>query len=277
MKKDKEKIIQSDLSRLLKKYSKSDVIFTMEKEYQSASTRMIDVALIDDNSILKKLKPSEKAVKVLADSIKDNGVIAPLVLRAKKDHYEVVIGRKRLFAARSAGLKQIPALIHDYTDEETLLILLAVTRDEHDANAVEMALIAQQLVRNYQYTQSQVATLAHLSRPQITNMLRLLHLPDSVIASIASGKIQYGHARTLITLPESMIIDMVKQIELEKLTVRQVEEAVSLMKGKIVTTKPFADIEQKYNAHFKQKQNTLSITFNDETQLQEFIHYLKQK
>lgn len=277
MKKDKEKIIQSDLSGLLKKYSKSDVIFTMEKEYQTASTRMIDVALIDDNTFLKKLKPNDKAVKILADSIKDNGVIAPLVLRAKKDHYEVIIGRKRLFAARSAGLKQVPCLVHDYNDEETLLILLAVTRDEHDTNAVEMALIAQQLVSAYHYSQGQIATLAHLSRPQITNMLRLLNLPDSVVNSIAAGRIQYGHARSLITLPESMILEMAKQIENDKLTVRQVEEAVALLKGKLTNEAPYHDVEAIYGAHFKAKRNILHITFKDEQHLKDFIEHIKKK
>lgn len=277
MKKDKEKIIQSDLSRLLKKYAKSDVIFTMEKEYQATSTRMIEVALIDDNAFLKKLKPNEKAVKNLADSIKDNGMIAPLVLRAKKDHYEVIIGRKRLFSARLAGMKQVPCLVHEYTDEETLLILLAVTRDEHDTNAVEMAFIAQQLVQNYHYTQGQIALLAHLSRPQITNMLRLLNLPDSVIASIAAGRIQYGHARSLITLPESMILEMAKQIEAEKLTVREVEDAVSLMKGKLTNEKPYHDVEAIYDARFVVKKNTLHITFKDAHHLKDFIEHIKRK
>lgn len=271
MKNDNSKIIKQNLSTLLKKFSKNDVIVKMEKEYNSSSAKVLPTLLIDDNSVLKDVKINDRDVKNLTESILANGILTPLVVRPRNDHFEIVLGRKRLFAAKLLNLREVPAIIRDINDEEMLIMLLAFMRDNHDINAVGIAILCDRLTKEYRYTQQSLADLTHQSRSQITNTLRLLNLPKHVLDEISSSRLSYGHAKALATLPESVINDFVVKIHNESLSVRSVERMVANYKHTSTTVSKEKAIEKKYDAEVKTSHKSVTLKFKTEDELKQFI------
>jgi len=271
MKNDNTKIIKQNLSTLLKKFSKNDVIVKMEKEYNSSSAKVLQTLMIDDNGVLKDVRINEKDVKNLTESILANGILTPLVVRPKNDHFEIVLGRKRLIAAKLLNLKEVPAIIRDINDEEMLIMLLAFMRDNHDINAVGIAILCDRLTKEYRYTQQSLADLTHQSRSQITNTLRLLNLPKHVLDEISSSRLSYGHAKALATLPESVINDFVAKIHIESLSVRSIERMVANYKHISTTISKEKGIEKKFNAEVKTSHKSVTLKFKTEDELNEFI------
>jgi len=274
MKNDNTKIIKQNLSTLLKKFSKNDVIVKMEKEYNSSSAKVLPTLLIDDNSVLKDVKINDKDVKNLTESILANGILTPLVVRPKSDHFEIVLGRKRLIAAKLLNLKEVPAIIRDINDEEMLIMLLAFMRDNHDINAVGIAILCDSLTKEYRYTQQSLADLTHQSRSQITNTLRLLNLPKYVLDEISSSRLSYGHAKALATLPESVINDFVEKIHTDRLSVRSIERMVANYKHISTTISKERAIEKKFNVEVKTSHKSVTLKFKTEDELKEFIDIL---
>lgn len=226
MKGAKKKIIQEDLSSLIKKFSQNDVIAEMEKEYANRPTRSIPSLKIDDSPFLKRAKIPEKTVDRFAKAIQERGIFAPLIVRPKLSHYELVLGRKRFHGGKRANLQEFPCIVREISDEEVLLMLLADVRDQRDANMVEMALIYERLASEFHYRQQTLADISHQSRSQITNTLRLLSLPFDIIDEVSLGLLSYGHAKAIASLPEDEIHALAKRIHEEKLSVRQVEQIV---------------------------------------------------
>lgn len=224
MRKSKGVSLSSSLSELVRKFSKNDVIAEMEKEYQSVAAKNIPLFQIDDNSFIKRVPMPFEAVDRIYKSIGEKGLFNPLVVRPSGSHYELVLGRKRYYAAKKAGLKEVPAVIKEVGDEETLLMLLADTRDQREANIVEMALVYEELAERFGYSQATLADLSHQSRSQVTNTMRILRLPDHIIDEISEGKLSYGHAKAIVSLSDEEIEETVRLIHQEKLSVRQTEE-----------------------------------------------------
>jgi ParB family chromosome partitioning protein len=195
----------------------------MEKEYQSVAAKNIPLALIDDNSFVKRVEIPPEVVDRIGKSISEKGLFNPLVVRPSGSHYELILGRKRYFGAKKAQLREVPAVIAEVSDEETLLMLLADTRDQREGNVVEMALVYGELAKRFDYSQSTLANLSHQSRSQVTNTMRILSLPDNVIAEISSGKLSYGHAKAIASLSDEEIEEVVRLIHEEALSVRQTE------------------------------------------------------
>ena len=202
----------------------------MKKEYKVLPNRLVNVDQIDDSVFLKRIKYSQKQLEVLINAYNNKSFIEPLIVRPKKDHYEVVVGRKRLYAARLSDIDQIHVIVANFSDEETLLIMLTIARDEHSVNPIELALIFSSLAKEYKYTQQQLAQLTKISRPQVTNIMRMLNLPDQIVNDVIKGKLDFGHARTLITLPENIAIELAEYTKKEGLTVRQLEQKVLMIK-----------------------------------------------
>lgn len=141
------------------------------------------------------------ALAELADSIRQKGIIQPLVLRnlAGSDDYEIVAGERRWRAAQLANVHELPAVIRDYSDEEVLEIAIIENIQRADLNAMEEAIGFRQLIDRHGHTQEKLATALSKSRSHIANMLRLLQLPDDVQNMVRYGKLTAGHARALIT------------------------------------------------------------------------------
>lgn len=278
MKKENKKLLKSNLSSLVKKFSKSDVISDMEKEYQTASAKLFKVEVIDDNSYLKKAKISDSIISAISDSIKENGLKSPLILRVKKDHYEIVLGRKRLLASKYGKLQLVPAVVINLNDEEMLLMLLADNRDQRNPNVIETAFLCNELVTQFKYTRQTLADITHQSRSQITNIMRLLNLPDSIIRDISVGKLSYGHAKAIASLPESVVLEVVGEIYSKHLSVRQIEQIVGKYKSSFGV---FSDEENalgiKYHSSTNIKKRSVVFSFSNEEDKRIFINNLLNK
>jgi ParB family chromosome partitioning protein len=219
-----KRFVKEDLNDLVKKFSKNDVIAEIEKEYQFQSSKAIALSLIDDNSFVKRCRMQEVVVQQFASGIKEKGLWSPLVVRPSGGHYELILGRKRYYGAKLAGLTSVNCVVADVGDEETLLMLLADTRDQRDGNIVEMALVYQSLISKFNYSPQTLANLSHQSRSQVANTIRILNLPDHIITDICLGKLSYGHAKAIASLSDEEIESICKLIHNEHLSVRETEE-----------------------------------------------------
>ncbi len=211
------------LSSLMERFAQNDVIAELEKEYQSAGGLKISLSLIDDNKLVRKIRPKKDSCERMASGIVARGLWNPLLVRPSGDRYELILGRKRYYGSRLAKLEEVPCIVQDKDDEEMALMLLADLRDQRDTNVVEMALVFDFLIKNFSYSQANLADIAHVSRPQVTNILRLLRLPEPVFDMVAKGNISYGHAKALIPLPYEDCLELADEILEKNLSVREVE------------------------------------------------------
>ncbi|MCQ2792113.1 MAG: ParB/RepB/Spo0J family partition protein [Bacilli bacterium] len=215
---------KNQLSKLVNRFSKSYVIEEMERNLRQAKETELLVTNIDDNAIIKSAIIPNETLKNIADSISKTGLNHPLIVRPKKNYYEIIFGRKRLLAMKKYKIYKAPARIINVNNEEMLFMLLADNRGQRNANIIETALVLKELSEKYHYNQATLGELAHQSRSQITNILRLLNLPKWIIDDISIGKLTYGHAKAIASLPETTIEDFVRKIYEEKLSVREIEE-----------------------------------------------------
>lgn len=167
----------------------------------------------------------QNELQELADSIKENGVFQPILVRKSLSGYELVAGERRLRASKLAGLQEIPVIIKDFNDKEMMEISLLENIQRKDLTPIEEASAYEQLIKKLNYTQDQLAKRIGKSRANVTNLLRLLSLPKEVQNLVNEGSLSYGQARTLLALDsEDKIIDLAKRSVKEGLSVRQLEE-----------------------------------------------------
>lgn len=223
-------------SALVDRFSKLDVIAEMEKEYQSLASKNLPLSEIDDNSYIKSVQFTKEVKNSLGESIKERGIFSPLLVRRKGSHYELILGRKRYYGAKAAGLSVVPAIICEISEEEMLLMLLADIRDQREGNILELAYIDKALVTKFHYSQQTLAKLTYQSRSQITNTMRLLSLPDPIIKEISNGELTYGHARALLGLSQEEIMALTETIHKNNLSVRETELLAKEIKNKKATS-----------------------------------------
>lgn len=174
----------------------------------------------------------EEALSELVHSIKEIGLLQPIVVRPSKTGYELVAGERRLRASKKAGLKTIPALIRHTADDQMLRDALLENIHRSNLTPLEEAAAYQQLLNDFGGTQDELAAKLGRSRPQITNTLRLLNLPPAVQRRVAAGVLSAGHARALLGLKDVAAIEkLANRIVAEGLSVRSVEEIVALDEG----------------------------------------------
>ena len=171
---------------------------------------------------------SEEALQSLSDSIKENGVLQPLLLRSRPNGYEIIAGERRWRAAQKAGLNTVPAIIKELNDQETLEIALIENLQRENLSAIEEAEGFNRLIQNYEYTQDVLGKIVGKSRSYIANILRLLTLPTDVQNLVRENKLSAGHARALVGYPQAS--DIAKKIIAQDLSVRQTENLVSALK-----------------------------------------------
>jgi len=211
---------------------------------------MVKITMVEPNREQPRRKFDEDALQELADSIKQFGVIQPLIVQDRKSHYEIIAGERRWRASKLAGLKEIPVIIRDYTEKEILEVSIIENIQREDLNAIEEAQAYKDLIEKFDLTQDEVAEKVSKSRPEIANSMRLLKLCPEVQQMIVDEMLSKGHARTLLAVE-----DPEKQLELaqrafdEKLSVREVEKLVKNM-DKPVKPKPVTD-------------ETLQLIYND--------------
>ncbi len=169
----------------------------------------------------------------LADSIKQNGVLQPILVRRKGAGYEIVAGERRYQAAKLAGLKEIPVNIKDISDSEVFQLALIENLQRADLNPIEEAQGYSKLLKDNGFTQEQLGKILSKSRSAIANTLRLLDLPKDVQDLMAAGKLTAGHARAILAIPdEDARIELANKVVNEQLSVRQTENLASLFSGR---------------------------------------------
>ena len=185
----------------------------------SSTNLPIEHIISNQNQPRKDFSPDE--LNSLASSIKETGIIQPILVRKNNDLYEIVAGERRWRAAQIAQIHEVPVVIKELTDEEVVKISIIENIQRVDLNPIEEANSYNQLIRDFGYTQEKVAASLGKSRSYITNLLRLLSLPQSVIKHLKEGKLTIGHARALVGARNSEFL--AKKIIEENLSVRDIE------------------------------------------------------
>jgi ParB family chromosome partitioning protein len=194
--------------------------------------RQVPIDQISTNPDQPRTHFDDQSLEELAASMKEVGVLQPIVVTGGKDGYVLIAGERRWRAAKRAGLAEIPAVIREATGNSTLVEALVENVQRQDLTPLEEAHAYQQLLENYGMTQEQVATRVGKSRPTISNTLRLLQLPMEVQELVDSGDLSAGHARALVGLDDTAYaVHLAQKAVDEGWSVRQMEEAVRLRKG----------------------------------------------
>lgn len=195
------------------------------------NTTELDIDLIKPNPDQPRTRFPEESLDELAQSISNNGIIQPIVLRQKDGEYEIVAGERRWRAAQKAGLKKVPVVIKEVSDEKLLELALIENIQRQELNAVEEAKAYRKLVDNIGLTQEMVAERVGKNRTVITTFLRLLKLPDEVLKLIEEEKISAGHGRALLMTDDSEAQKRIGSMIAEmSLSVRETEKAVKRVK-----------------------------------------------
>lgn len=187
----------------------------------------LETRLIRNNSLQPRSDYPEAAMQELMQSIKEKGILQPILVRRIGDSYEVVAGERRLRAARALNLGKVPVIIKDLTNREALVIALIENIQREDLNPIEEAKAFQKLIGEFGYNHEQVAQSVGKDRSTVTNLLRLLNLKEYVQSAIISDQISMGHARALVGLDKEEDLKFFFDRTLAKdLSVRQLEEAI---------------------------------------------------
>lgn len=186
--------------------------------------REIDTALMKPNPFQPRKQFDQEKLEELAASIKEHGVVQPIVVRPKGEGFEIVAGERRWRASRMAGLKTMPAVVKEFTERQVMEIALIENLQREDLNPIEEAEAYEKLIREFGLTQEDLAKRLGKSRSQVANTLRLLHLTSGVRQSVAQGKVSMGHAKVLLSVSEGKRQEaLARAIEEKGLSVRETE------------------------------------------------------
>ncbi len=195
---------------------------------EDSDLRLLPISKIEPNSNQPRENFDGDKLDALADSIAEHGIIQPIaVRRVDAEHYQIIAGERRWRAARKAGLEEVPARILDADDRTTMVLALVENLQREDLNPVEQARGLKKLMEDYGFTQETAAQRVGWSRPAVANALRLLALPEDVLAKLEEGTLSAGHARSLLPLGDADLIGQTaEQVIQEELSVRQTEALV---------------------------------------------------
>ena len=168
----------------------------------TGEVRRIPVASIEPHPGQPRRIFAEDALAELADSISARGVIQPIIVRPNGHRFQIVAGERRWRAAQKARLHEIPAIVREFSNEETLEVALVENIQRRDLNAIEEAQAYKRLIDDYGHTQDALGKIVHKSRSHVANLMRLLDLPAKVQVMVGAGQLSMGHARALVTAPD---------------------------------------------------------------------------
>ncbi|HDG5463128.1 ParB/RepB/Spo0J family partition protein [Staphylococcus aureus] len=254
--------------------------------------KQIDISDIKPNPYQPRKTFDENHLNDLADSIKQYGILQPIVLRKTVQGYYIVVGERRFRASKIAGLKYVSAIIKDLTDEDMMELAVIENLQREDLNAIEEAESYQRLMTDLKITQQEVAKRLSKSRPYIANMLRLLHLPKKIADMVKDGRLTSAHGRTLLAIKdEQQMLRLAKRVVKEKWSVRYLENHVNELKNvsskseteKVDITKPKfikqqeRQLREQYGAKvdISIKKSVGKISFEFESQ-DDFVRIIEQ-
>lgn len=198
---------------------------------KSAADFEVKISLVEPNKEQPRKNFEEDALNELADSIKQHGIIQPLVVVKKDEHFEIVTGERRWRAAKIAGLKTVPVVVKNLTEQQIMELSLIENLQREDLNPIEEAMAYQKLMQEFNMTQEELSRKVSKSRTVIANTVRLLKLDEGVKELLSKGEISNGHARSLLALENlDEQYDIAMRIVEEGLSVRETEELVRQMK-----------------------------------------------
>lgn len=232
-----------------------------EKGAEGAET-MVKITMVEPNREQPRKNFDEDSLQELADSIKQFGLLQPILVQDRKDHYEIIAGERRWRASRMAGLQEVPVIIRNYSEQEIVEISLIENIQREDLNPIEEAQAYKRLLTEFHLKQDEVAERVSKSRAAVTNSVRLLKLSDEVQQMVIDDMISTGHARALLAVedPEEQY-NLAQKIFDEKLSVRDVEKLVKNLHKPAKTKKPddktleaiYQDIEEKLKQRLSTK------------------------
>ncbi len=201
-----------------------------ESAKRQTADRVINIPVEDvtPNPYQPRIQMNNESLEELAASIKEKGVVQPILVRSMgTDKYEIIAGERRFRACKMVGLPEVPAIVKEVNDTEAMAIAITENIQREDLNAVELARAYSALMNEFHLTQEQLAKSVGKSRPAVANMMRLLQLPQEIQENILSSKISMGHARALLSLEQQNLqIELCKKIIELELSVRQTEKMV---------------------------------------------------
>lgn len=261
-----------------------DDISNGSSDVKTSGKTEIDIDKIRANPYQPRKQFDEKALKELSDSIKENGVFQPILIRQSISGYELVAGERRLRAAKLAGLKKIPAIIVEFDDRQMMEISLLENIQRENLTPIEEAKAYDQLIKKLKYTQEELSKHLGKSRANIANMLRLLSLPGEVQELVNEGKLSYGQARTLLSLEdEERMIELAERTVKEGLSVRELESITAVNKQKKPEKKkktakrdPFTEdvvnrLQKKFATKVEIKNKSIIIRYTDTEDLNRLL------
>ena len=248
--------------------------------------KIVQIKDIQKNPYQPRKEFSEEKIQELAQSIKENGLIQPIIVRKSPVlGYEILAGERRYRASIAAGLSEIPVIIKQLSDQDMMLHSIIENLQRENLNPIEEAKAYQSLIYKG-FTHTEIAEKMGKSRPYITNLVRLLGLPKHILTEVESGKLSQAHARLLIQLSSDKQDKLLNRIQTENLSVRQVEQI--LQKTKKISKKEkdyFVKEEEQtlkkilgLEVHIKlQKKDSgkITISFHNQDEYQQFINSLK--
>ena len=238
-----------------------DMNFESELENKKDNKNLIDINLIKSNSDQpRKVFDNEKIIE-LAESIKHNGIIQPIILQKEsKDKYIIIAGERRWRAAKLIGLKEVPAIILELTDKEVLEISLIENIQREDLNAIEEAVAYKKLISEFNLTQEELSKRIGKSRVTITNTLRLLNLNENVQQYLIEGVISEGHGRVLLGVTDAKVqYELAQNVIDDKLSVRELENIIKRIRNNSeINTRV---VHKEKNPYYKDVTNRLENYF----------------
>lgn len=241
--------------------------YEASKNGEQGTETIVKITKVEPNREQPRKNFDEDALQELADSIKQFGVIQPIVVQDRKDHYEIIAGERRWRAAKLAGLKEVPVIIKNYTEQEIVEISLIENIQREDLNPIEEAQAYKRLLTEFNLKQDEVAERVSKSRTAVTNSMRLLKLSEDVQQMVINDMLTTGHARALLAIedPEEQYTIAQKVFD-ERLSVRDVEKLVKNLhkpvKAKKMNDKTleiiYKDIEEKLQQMLSTKVSVIS-------------------
>ncbi|OOC57626.1 ParB/RepB/Spo0J family partition protein [Paenibacillus ihbetae] len=226
---------------------------------------------------------NDEAIQELAESIRQHGVIQPIIVRSVLKGYEIIAGERRFRASQYCGKATIPAVVRSFSDQQVMEIALIENLQRENLNAMEIAVAYQGLMEQFSLTQEELSLKVGKSRSHIANFLRLLSLPDEVKENVSRGTLSMGHARAIVGIKDPVLVkQLAKQCVEQEWSVRELEEAVKNLdrkpadKSKVKTKKkdPYIDhLEESLRERFK---TTVKIKHNKDKGKIELNYYSKQ-
>lgn len=256
-------------------------------EVSSAERLEVKLSLIEPNKGQPRKDFDEEAIINLSDSIREHGLLQPILVKPLENgNYRIIAGERRYRACRMAGLDTIPVIIKEISDKEVMELALIENLQRENLNPVEEALGYKELMESYDLTQDEVSKSVNKSRSAVANMLRLLNLPDEIIKMLKDSKLTAGHARAIVAVEdEKRQLEIARLAVKKELSVREVEKLCREQKDKEQIKKPLRDsfydeVELSLKDELKRKvkvsankkgQGTVSITFYSKEDLQELM------